>query len=51
MSFVEILKRCDGLVLEFELKAAELAETLHGGRLEGDDDGAGNSERAGRADD
>ena len=42
--FVEILKRVIALIEEFELEPAELSETLHGGRFEGDDDGAGNSE-------
>ena len=42
--FVEILKSVIALILDFELESAELAETLHGGRFEGDDDGAGNSE-------
>src|ERR1035438_8392173 len=43
--FVEILKRVITLIQEFELEAAELAETLHGGRFEDDDNGAGNSEQ------
>src|ERR1019366_3473130 len=42
--FVEILKTVIALIEEFELESAELPETLHGGRFEGDDDGAGNSE-------
>ena len=42
--FVEILKSVIALIEQFELESAELAEALHGGRFEGDDDGAGNSE-------
>src|SRR5271157_1620214 len=42
--FVEILKSVIALIQEFELESAKLAETLHGGGFEGDDDGAGNSE-------
>ena len=40
---VEILKGVITLILDLELESAELAETLHGGRFEGNDDGAGNS--------
>src|SRR5271157_1181511 len=43
--FVEILKTVIALIQEFELEPAELAETLHGGRFEGDDNGTGNSEQ------
>src|SRR5208283_63847 len=44
-NFVEILKSVIALIQEFELESAELAETLHGGRFERDDDGSGNSEQ------
>ena len=42
--FVEILKSVIPLILEFELESAELSQTLHGGRFEGDNNRAGNSE-------
>jgi len=42
--FVEILQRVTALIEEFVLEPAKLSETLHRGRFEGDDDGAGNSE-------
>src|SRR5271156_5834685 len=42
--FVEILEGMSSLIEEFVLEAAELAETLDGRRLEGDHDGAGDSE-------
>ena len=42
--FVEILEGMGSLIEEFVLEASELAEALDGRRLEGNDDGAGNSE-------
>ena len=47
--FVEILQGVTTLIQKFVLESAKLAETLHGGRFEGNDDRAGNSEQAGRA--
>ena len=41
---VEILEGMRSLIEEFVLETAELAETLDGGRLEGNGDGAGDSE-------
>jgi len=38
--FIEILQGIVGLVEKLVLEAAELAETLDGGRFKGDDDGA-----------
>src|SRR5271169_1928113 len=43
-SFVDVLQGVIALIEQFVLEAAELAETLDGRRLEGDDDGAGDSE-------
>ncbi len=42
---VDILKGVRALIQEFELKSAKRAETLHGGRFEGDHDRAGDPEQ------
>ena len=42
--FVDVLEGVVALILQLELKAAKLAEALYGGRFEGDDEGAGDSE-------
>ncbi len=48
--FVEVLQGVTALIEQFVLKSAKLAETLDGGRFEGNDDGAGDSEeRAAKA--
>ena len=49
MTLSRSCKRVIALILGAELKSAELAQTLHGGRFKGDDDRAGDSDKGPRS--